>query len=68
MESRQREAIFFVLILRTYMGLNMRVRASLRGGETDRGEINSCSCEWEKCIMQERMKVRKEEMEDSGSD
>lgn len=68
MESQQREAIFSVLILHTYIGLNIRVQVSMRGSETDREEINSCSCEWEKWIMQERMKVRKEDIDDSGSD
>lgn len=46
----------------------MHVQVSTRGSETDSKEINSCSYEWEKWIMQERMKVRKEEIEDSVSD
>lgn len=50
------------------MALNMRVQVSMRGSNTDRGEINSCSCEWEKWTMQERIQVRKEEIEDGGSD
>ncbi len=46
----------------------MHVQVSMRGNETDGEKINSCSCEWEKCIMQERIKLREEEIEDRGSD
>lgn len=66
MERQQREALFFLLIMCTYVGLNMHVQVSMRGSETDREKINSCSCKWEKWIMQKRMKVRKEGTEDAG--
>lgn len=37
----------------------MHVPVSMRGSETDREKINSCSCKWEKWIMQKRMKSQK---------
>lgn len=46
MESQQGEAIFFVLILHTCIGLTMHVQVSSRGSDTDREATNSRSCEW----------------------